>query len=308
MIIESGVAGADRIKSRNDFNQFVKSYTRIISKFPGFVGVQPSGSYNSDPSKNEFGDIDLIVNIKSDKSKPEVKKELQKFFMQLPETIIVPFTSPKHLGVRTYNAGELVSVRYYDKTLDYSVQIDNIVALSQSESDFKKQFLNYTAENQGLLMGLVKVAAIESDPLFLFKKLGIKNVSPLGPHEEYEFNLSGSALELRKVTYKENSYKEVNREILWKSINFNDVAKLLYQYNINESFESLLKDAKEKLKNPRSKFRMTGIFNSLITVKSGEVGTKKGESKTIAQNKVKNTFESKFGSIYRALVLNEKLF
>ena len=103
----SGVAGAERVKSRRDFRQFLSSYQKLVSKFPGFVSLQPSGSYNSNPEKNDFGDIDLIVHIKSDQDKPTVKKQLQAFFHQQPETVIVPFSSEKHAGKRSYNAGEL---------------------------------------------------------------------------------------------------------------------------------------------------------------------------------------------------------
>jgi len=306
MIIESGVTGAERIRNRADFAQFVKSYTQVISKFPGFVSLRPSGSYNSDMNKKDFGDIDLIVHIESDKPKPVVKKELQRFFDAMPQTVIVPFTSPKHIGKRTYNAGELVSVRYHDSKLGYSVQIDNIVALTALESDFKERFLNFRAEEQGILMGLVKIAAIETDPAILFKKLGIRNPGPLGPRQEYEFNLSGTDLQLRKVTYEPNSYKEIKREILWRTTDFNAVAKLLYQYDITANFDSLIAQAKAKAKNPRSKFRLPGVFNSMITVKSGEVGTQKGQGKIDAQNKLADTFESHFGLIYRAIVLCEK--
>ena len=291
-IMESGVTGADRIKSRADFAKFIKSYQQVISKFPGFVDLRPSGSYNSNPNKNNFGDIDLIIHIKSDKDKATIKKELQQFFTAMPETVIVPFTSPKHAGKRTYNAGELVSARYYDKSLGYSVQIDNIISLSALESEFKQQFLDYPAEVQGLLLGLVKIAAIETEPNVLFKKLGIRLSDKLESNQEYEFNLSGQGLQLRKITYEPGTYKEINREILWRSTNFDDVRKLLYQYSINASFEDLLRQAKAKAKNPRSGNRLQGIFNSMITVKSGEVNTPKGAGKINAQNKIKKTFQN----------------
>ena len=307
MIIESGVTGASRIKSRNDYAQFIASYTKIISKFPGFIGLKTSGSYNSDLNKNEFGDIDLIIHIESDLNKPAIKKELQQFFTVMPETVIVPFTSPKHIGKRTYNAGELVSIRYHDNQLGYSVQIDNIVATSKLESDFKQRFLDYRAEEQGLLLGLVKIAALETPPRILFKKLGINQVGRLQHGQEFEFNLGGVNLQLRKVTYAPNSYKEIKREILWSTTNFDDLRKLLYQYDIDAGFEVLLSEVKRIAKNPRSQFRLSGIFNSMITVKSGEVGTPKGAGKIDAQNKIKGAFESKHSLIYRTLVLQEDL-
>ena len=66
----SGSTGANRVKSREDFKQFLTSYQNIISKFPGFVSMKPSGSYNSNPDKMDFGDIDIVVHIESNRTKP----------------------------------------------------------------------------------------------------------------------------------------------------------------------------------------------------------------------------------------------
>jgi hypothetical protein len=299
----SGVAGADRVKSRQDFQQFLKSYKDLVSKFPGFVSMNPSGSYNSNLEKNDFGDIDLIVHIQSDKDKAAVKKELQAFFHAQPETVIVPFSSAKHAGKRSYNAGELVSVRYHDDQLGYSAQIDNIVALDQSEASFKQSFLDWPAEVQGLVLGLVKIATIETDPQILFKKLGIQIKEPLEDNQEYEFNLSGSELQLRKVTYEPGTFKQIDRQVLWSSKNFDDLQKLLYQYNLKANFDDLLQQCKKNIRNPRSGERMKGVFASMITVKSGEIGTAKGAGKEAALAKIQQTFsESK--SLFRSLMEN----
>jgi hypothetical protein len=286
----SGVAGADRIKSRNDFSQFLTSYKELISQFPGFVSLKPSGSYNSNPDKKDFGDIDLIVHIKSTKDKATVKKELQAFFHAQPETRIVPFSSEKHAGKRSYNAGELVSVRYHDDQLGYSAQIDNIVALDQVEMSFKQHFLDMPAEKQGLILGLVKIATIETEPARLFKHLGISVTIENIPDQEYEFNLSSVKLELRKVTYEPGTFKQIDREILWSSQNWEDLQKLLYQYDLDQSFDELLSSSKSLIKNPRSNQRMQGVFASMITVKSGEVGTAKGAGKEAALEKIRKTF------------------
>jgi hypothetical protein len=286
----SGVAGADRVKSRQDFQQFLKSYKGLVSQFPGFVSLNPSGSYNSNLEKNDFGDIDLIVHIQSDQDKATVKKQLQAFFMKQPETVIVPFSSAKHAGKRSYNAGELVSVRYHDDHLGYSAQIDNIVALDQKEAGFKQQFLDWPAEKQGLILGLIKIAAIETDPRILFKKLGIPDPGPLEEGQEYEFNLSSVELQLRRITYKPGTYEQLGREVLWNSRDFDDIQKLLYQYNLDADFDQLLAQAKQVIKNPRSNARMQGVFSSMITVKSGEVGTAKGAGKEAALAKIQNTF------------------
>jgi len=299
----SGVAGADRVKSRQDFQQFLKSYQQVLAKFPGFVSMTPSGSYNSNPDKQDFGDIDLVVHIQSDKDKATVKKELQAFFTKMPETVIVPFSSAKHAGKRTYNAGELVSVRYHDDTLGYSAQIDNIVALDQNEASFKQRFLDMPAEEQGLILGLTKIATIETDPAVLFQKLGIKIHEQLHTDQEYEFNLSGVELQLRKVTYEHGTFKQINREIIWSSKNFDDVQKLLYQYDLSKGFDDLLQQCKRNIRNPRSGDRMKGVFASMITVKSGEVGTPKGAGKEAALSKVQQTF-AEGRSIFKALMEN----
>jgi len=297
----SGVAGADRVKSRQDFKQFLASYQQLISKFPGFISLQPSGSYNSNPDKMDFGDIDLIVHIQSTKDKAAVKKELQAFFHNHPDTVIVPFSSEKHAGKRSYNAGELVSVRYHDDALGYSAQIDNIVALDQTEASFKQEFLDLPAEKQGLILGLVKIAAIETQPQVLFKRLGITARDNLEPNQEYEFNLSSVELQLRLVTYEPGTYKQSDRQVLWTSRSFDDLKKLLYQYKLDADFDSLLLQAKQTIKNPRSNARMEGVFSSMITVKSGEVGTAKGAGKEAALAKIQQTFKE-HRSLFRSLI------
>jgi hypothetical protein len=287
---ESGVAGGNRIASRADFQQFLKSYQSIISKFPGFVSIQPSGSYNSNPNKTDFGDIDLITHIKSAKDKQTVKKELVSFFEKMPDDIIVPFGSAKYAGKKTYNSGEIVTVRYQDPILGYSSQIDNIIALDQIEAQFKGSFLDMPAEVQGLVLGLVKVATLEAPIPVIFKNLGIKGPTELEPNQEYAFNLSSIELQLRKVTYEPGTYKEVSREIVWTSTNFSDIKKILFQYDLSKGFDNLLAQCQHNLTNPRSGRRISGVFSSMISVKSGEVGTPKGDEKQRAIDKVNKVF------------------
>jgi hypothetical protein len=286
----SGSTGADRVKSRADFDKFLLSYDNIISKFPGFVSLHVSGSYNSDFNKTSFGDIDIIVHVESAHDKPTVKKELVVFFNQMPDSVIVPFTSVKHSGKKTYNTGELVTVRYYDKQLGYSVQIDNIIALDSTEALFKKQFLDLPAAKQGIILGLVKVAAIETAPSILFAKLGIEVDSELPLDQEYEFNLSSVELQLRRVSYVPGTFNQLNKEILWTSKNFEDLRKLLYQYNLSLSFDELLTTSEQVLTNPRSGNRIQGIFKSMITVKSGEIGTMKEIEKNLSLSKIESAF------------------
>ena len=292
----SGSTGADRIQSRKHFAQFLKSYESLISKFPGFVSVKPSGSFNSDPSKQDFGDIDLITHIQSDKDKAVVKKELAAFMSKLPDTTIVPFSSAKYAGKKVGNTGEIITVRYHDDELGYSVQIDNIIALDKTEAEFKGTFLDLPAEKQGLVLGLVKIASIESDPSILFKKLHINMPTDLPPDTEYEFNLSSVELQLRKVHYEPGTYKQISRDVVWSSRDFKSIKTLLYQYDLNKSFDDLLKQAKIKIHNPRSHKRIAGVFSSMISVKSGEVGTAKGKNKEVAINKIKQAFGESFVS------------
>jgi hypothetical protein len=293
----SGSTGAPRVQSREHFKQFLASYEKVIRKFPGFVSITPSGSYNSNPDKHDFGDIDLITHIDSTKDKATVKKELVAFFEKMSNSIIVPFTSEKHAGRKTYNAGELVTVRYHDRLLGYSAQIDNIIALNKVEATFKNVFLDLPAERQGLVLGLVKVALLETKPSVLFKKLGISVPLKLKEDEEYEFNLSSVEIQLRKVKYVPGTFKQESRVVVWRSSDFDDLKNILYQFDLEQPFDKLIAQIRTKLKNPRSSARMQGVFTSMISVKSGEVGTQKGADKTAAINKVRSIFgESKIMS------------
>ena len=282
----SGSTGADRIQSREHFKKFLASYEKVVKQFPGFVSIEPSGSYNSNPNKTEFGDIYLITHIKSDQDKTIVKKELAAHLAKLPDSVIVPFKSEKYKGKKFLNTGEIVTIRYHDEELGYSVQIDNIIALDKTEADFKKKFLDFAVEKQGLILGLVKVATIEQPLKPLFAKLGIKAPTELPKDEEYEFNLSSIELQLRHAVYEPDSFKQKSRTVVWKSRNFDDIKKILNKYDLDSDFDTLLKQVKKNIKNPRSKNRIKGVFSSMITVKSGEIGTPKGEDKVKALHKI----------------------
>jgi hypothetical protein len=282
----SGSTGADRIQSREHFKKFLASYEKVVKQFPGFVSIEPSGSYNSNLSKQDFGDIDLITHIKSDQDKTIVKKELAAHLAKLPDSVIVPFKSEKYKGKKFLNTGEIVTIRYHDEELGYSVQIDNIIALDKTEADFKKKFLDFAAEKQGLILGLVKVATIEQPLKPLFAKMGIKAPTELPKDEEYEFNLSSIELQLRHAVYEPDSFKQKSRTVVWKSRNFEDIKKILNKYDLDVDFDTLLKQTKKNIKNPRSKNRIKGVFSSMITVKSGEIGTPKGEDKVKALHKI----------------------
>jgi hypothetical protein len=285
-IQESGSAGGERIKSRADYAKFVSSFESVIKHFPGFESLETSGSFNSDKKKESFGDIDAIISVTSSKDKAQVKKDLVDFFLKKPESVITPFTSDRYKGKRTLNTGEIVTVRFFDNKLGYAVQIDSIIALSKDESYFKKSFLDLPAEKQGLVLGLVKVALIENKPEVLLKKMGINVPMDLRKDEEYEFNLSSVELSLRKVKYKPGTKEQESRETIWTSKKFSDIEKVLFQYDLSVSFDDLLNKIKTTTKNPRSPLRIKGVFNSMVSIKSGEVGTPKGDNKQKALDKV----------------------
>jgi predicted nucleotidyltransferase len=294
----SGSAGGNRI-SRAAVENTVKDYIeKVLSKFPGFKSAKVTGSYNAG-TKQDFGDIDLIVQLDGE-DKKLLKQDLAKFFATQPDSIIVPFKSDKYKGKKSLSSGELVTILYPIVGMPNEfVQIDNIISVSEEESTFKNSFLDYSAEVQGLLLGLAKVICLEEDPKEIFARLGIKNVPALEPNQEYEFNLSGAALTLRVVTL--DNFKEIERTDVWKSSNWNDVRKLFTDYNIDADFKTLLKDLSTNLKNPRSKNRVKGIFKSMVSIKSGEVNTPKGDNKQAALNSVDSLLEA--NALVRALLL-----
>lgn len=294
----SGSAGGNRIP-RSAVEKTVKEYIdKVLSKVPGFKSAKVSGSYNTS-AKQDFGDIDLIASFEGE-DKKTFKKELAKYLESLPDDVIVPFKSEKYAGKKTMNTGEIVTVLYPISGMPGEfVQIDNIIALSEEEGDFKKTFLDYPAEIQGLILGLVKVVTLEEDPNKIIARMGIKNIPDLEPNQEYEFNLSSAGLTLRIVTLGED-YKQLERTDVWKSSNWGDVKKLLADYNIDQSFKDLVSDLKN-LKNPRSKNRIKGIFKSMVSIKSGEVNTPKGDNKQMALDTVA-TLEGKHNSLVQNLI------
>ena len=294
----SGSAGGNRIP-RSAVEKTVKEYIdKVLSKVPGFKSAKVSGSYNTS-DKQDFGDIDLIASFEGE-DKKIFKKELAKYLESLPDDVIVPFKSEKYAGKKTMNTGEIVTVLYPISGMPGEfVQIDNIIALSEEEGNFKKTFLDYPAEIQGLILGLVKVVTLEEDLNKIIAKMGIKNIPDLKPNQEYEFNLSSAGLTLRIVTLGED-YKQLERTDVWKSSNWGDVKKLLADYNIDQSFKDLVSDLKN-LKNPRSKNRIKGIFKSMVSIKSGEVNTPKGDNKQMALDTVA-TLEGKYNGLVQSLI------
>ena len=292
----SGVTGNQKIQSRDDFIKILKKATELIKGFPGFVSVSPTGSYNSDPKKTTFGDIDLITHIDGSlygNDKTSLKKKLAEYMNSQLKTVVVPFMSDRYKGKRYYNSGEIItiSLKVQDRNIA-AAQVDYMIAMDPSEAKFKQDFLDMPAAKQGLVLGLVKTALIEQKPDDVFKKMKIRETAKnLTDVQEFEYNLSSKEIQLRKVTYdRPGSYKQVKREIVWTSRNWNILQLILINFDLQLPFEGLLKQAKLKLKNPRSSKRMAGVFKSMISIKSGEVGKQKGVDKQKALDKVRKIF------------------
>jgi hypothetical protein len=290
----SGVAGGNRIKRQNVQDTFNDFTEKVLSKIPGYKVSSLSGSVKAG-SKPDFGDLDIIATFEYD-DKKVAKQAIIDTVSKMPDSLIMPFQSERYAGKRFYNSGEIISVLYPIKGAPgESIQVDIMVSLSEVEHQFKNSFLDLPAEVQGLILGLVKTALLEQDPAEVFARLGIKNVPELGPNQEYEFNLSSVNLTLRKVTL--DNFKEVAREEIWKSNNWEDIKNLLKDFDLSQPFEKLLDQVTSSLKNPRSKNRIAGIFRSMVSVKSGEVGTPKGDNKEKALAAVAQTLTEAEGTV-----------
>ena len=302
----SGAAGGTRIP-RAAVEQTVKDFvTKVLSKIPGFKSAKISGSYNQ-PVKQDFGDIDLVVSIEGDKPKKEVKKMIVDYFEGLSDKELPYLNTEKHKGKKAINHGEIITNLYPISGMPGEfVQIDNIIAVSESEGDFKKVVLDYPAEIQGLILGLVKTPLLEEDPEQVFKRMGIKDVPSLGPNQEYEFHLDTSGLSLKIVTLDEN-YRQLDSNIVWESSDWNDVKRLLKDFNLDGTFDQFIEKIK-KFKNPRSKNRVKGFFKTSIKVGPAEQGTPKGDGKQNALDTVA-ALEERFGAftidLIRPLLLEQ---
>ena len=303
----SGAAGGTRIP-RSAVEQTVKDYTdNILSRIEGFKDAKLSGSFNR-PEKEDFGDIDIIVTIETDRTKKEVKKAIGDLFQSLPDKELPPLQNPRYKGKKFINHGEMVSNLYPISGMPGEfVQVDNIISLSQEEGEFKKTILDYPAELQGLILGLVKTPLLEEDPKVVFSRLGIKDIPKAGKDQEYEFHIDTSDLTLRLVTYGEN-YRILNSNTVWQSKDFNDVQTLLKDYDLKGSFEDIIAKVKT-LKNERSKNRVKGFFKKSIKVGAAEKDTPKGDTKqraldTVAQ--LEESYRSKARNGLRAQYLEEE--
>ena len=297
----SGSIGANRIP-REAVEPTVKKYIEnILKKYPPFRSAKISGSYNT-VVKPDHGDLDLIIHVDAgEDDKKLLKKKFAEYLNSLPDDVIVPFKAGRHQGKKTAGTGDIVITQIpVEGYPDLTVQVDNMIVTSEQESDYRKSFLDIPGEKQALIIGLVKTILMEENPEEVFKRLGIKDLPKLDPNQEFEFNLSSKGLTLRLVTLDDN-YKEIARNDIWDSFDWNDVVKLFSKYDLNSSFEDLLAKIKTGLKNPRSKNRIKGLFKSMLVIGAGEKGTPKGDNKEQALAQISQLEENLNGEKVTAL-------
>jgi len=286
----SGSIGANRIP-RKAVDPTVKKYIEnILKKYPPFRSAKISGSYNT-TVKSDHGDLDLVIHVDAgEDDKKTLKKKFAEYLNSLPDDVIVPFKAGRHQGKKTAGTGDIVITQIpIEGYPDLTVQVDNMIVTSEQESDYRKNFLDIPGEKQALLIGLAKAILIEEDPETVIKRLGIKNLPPLEDNQEFEFNLSSKGLTLRLVTL--DNFKEIGRNDIWSSYDWNDISKLFTNYNLNLPFDELLKQVKNSISNPRSRNRIKGLFKSMLVIGAGEKGTPKGDNKELALQKVDSILE-----------------
>jgi hypothetical protein len=311
----SGSIGANRIPSSAVKSTVQSFIDKVLKKYPTFKSAKITGSYNIIPKDENgdvvggmekpegHGDIDLVVELEGDRADmKKIKADFAVYLNSLPDSITVPFKAGRHTGKKTAGTGDIVITQYpIEGFPDLTVQIDNMIVSSEEESTYRASFLDIPGPKQALLIGLAKTMCIEEDPFQIFKRLGIKEVPQLQENQEYEFVLSSKGLTLRIVTL--DNFKEVERRDIWMSYKWSDVETLFKDYNINGSFEQLLKQLVDKQwRSQRSKNRIKGTFKSMLVIGAGEAGTPKGADKEAALDKVtsllENEGETKTVSIY----------
>lgn len=278
----SGSIGASRIL-REQVRPTVDKYIQtILNEFPGYKQCEITGSYNVG-IKKDHGDIDLCVWIDSENDIKLVKKEFQKYIESLSDAVTPPFIAGRNIGKKAQLYGSIVTCQVPIIGNETSnVQIDNIIVLSEEELNFQKSFLNLNAQLQTLYTALVRVTQ-DNLKQQAFNYFHIDNLPILKEHQEFEFVLSTAGFSLRKITLNDE-YKQIAKEELWRSTNWNNVIWLINNIlNIqvhNKSYEELLNiTAKVFDTDERSRRRICGVMKSMINIGPGEIGTLKGEAK-----------------------------
>ena len=299
----SGSIGGKRIRREEVQPTLDKYIEQVLSKMPGFVSAQITGSYNAGTRK-DHGDIDLAVHIKGT-NVAQVKKAFKAHLdgLDLPE-----FVSGKNQGKKSQLYGAIVTCGFpiSGREEDY-VQIDNIIVTNENEQRFQRQFLDLDAAKQGLVMGYMRTILHHKDADKILEYIGLSNLPKPSGNQEYEFVLSSAGLSFRLVTLN-SDMRETNREELWRSANWDLVEYILSPLDLSKSYEELLDRVAKIVKNDnRSKRRIVGIMKSMINVGPGEVGTPKGDGKIAAIERAETMLKenSKIPSLYDYLVENE---
>lgn len=284
----SGSIKADRIQ-KSAVEKTVDWFKEtILQGFEGYRSAIITGSYNSNKSKKDYGDIDLVIQVDG-KDLTEIRKRFQDYIKSLPDNLAIPFKGGKNKGKKVQQYGQVVICQIPIQGFEgLTVQVDCNFALSEKEQEFQKNYLDQPAEKLALIRGLVSVILQEEDPIKLFKKLHITKVPKLESNQAFEFHLSHKGLTLRKVTYED--FQEKDSEDVWKSRDWSDVETLLRGYDINQDFDGLLGEISSKLKKARSKRKMLATVQDMIKIPDSEKGTAKGDRKERALEKAEDKF------------------
>lgn len=276
----SGSIGADRIEHTAVSSTVAWFEQNILKPYAEYRSFELSGSVRQ-PGKKNHGDIDMVIYVEGDNLR-DAKKAFEKYLKGCDE--LVKFKAGKHKGHKVQVYGNVVTCQIPIQGFDgLTVQVDCDLVLSKEEQTFTVNFLNLSGEKQVLVSGLVRVALLEGDPKAIFRKLHIHNVPDLAKNQELEFVLNEHGLILRKITYKDN-LEEESREDIWISRDWNNVAKLLKPYDLDEDFDKILDQADKTVKSSRSRHRLSGIVKAGVNISSGEKGTPKGDTKERAIN------------------------
>lgn len=297
----SGSIGGKRIKRAEVQPTLDKYIEKVLTGFPGFISAQITGSYNAG-TRVDHGDIDIAVHIKGNDVKV-VKKNFKNYLDSLSDDLTPKFIFGRNEGKKSQLYGAIVTCGFpIDGREDDYVQIDNIIVTNENEQRFQKEFLDLDAAKQGLIMGLIRVILHHKDPNKILEYIGLVDLPKLSGNQEYEFVLSSAGLSFRRVTLG-NDMKEVSRDELWRSANWDIVEYILSDFNLKESYETLLKKVAKMVKNDeRSRRRIVGIMKSMIKVGPGEVGTPKGIGK---ENAIKLATETL--NVFESISLSEML-
>lgn len=284
----SGSIGGNRILRKNVKDTIYFNYLNILMGYRDFRECCITGSYNTG-IKKDHGDIDLCIYIDSKDDLKTIKKDFQKYLESKSDLEIVPFRVGKNQGKKTQLYGNIVTCQIPIRNQEGEyVQVDNIITKSKQSMMFVKNFLDLDAQRQTLFTALVRVIPytirLQDVSYLCYKDIKIPQ---LKNNQEFEFVLSMFNISLRVVTLDDN-YKEIDRETIWTSDNW-DHARMLIQEGLGQnsffkfedySFEDLLDNVSIVYDyDIRARRRICGIMNSMINIGPGEINTPKGDNK-----------------------------